>query len=186
MAITTTGDCLKLDIPSLRRLGYLKRNQITLMITLRWGEHSSIGCDVYTATDTTHIKLKYNRNGEQISYEVPLTTTKPHYGGERWWFICPFSNKRCATLYLPPGQKHFAARTAFKHLPYTSQNETSYDRAARKYRKVAKKYGAEWNQPFFDKPKGMHEKTHSYAVRKLTELDETIDIEFFKHVGYLP
>ena len=53
---------------------------------------------------------------EKISIPVPLQTTHPYFGGQRWWFTCPLAiagtpcNRRVAKLHLPPGGRHFGCR----------------------------------------------------------------------------
>jgi hypothetical protein len=42
-----------------------------------------------TDPQTAWLRLHYRRNGEAVDYKVRLVTTKPNYGGRRWWFICP-------------------------------------------------------------------------------------------------
>jgi hypothetical protein len=68
-------------------------------------------------------------NGEPVDYKVRLVTTKPHYGGLRWWFICPLVRfdggppRRVEKLYLPSGGKYFGSREAYG-LTYTSCQES--------------------------------------------------------------
>jgi hypothetical protein len=57
---------------------------------------------------------------EQLVY---LYRTRPHLGGDRWWFVCPGEDRRARTLYLPPGAKLFGTRQAY-HLAYTSQRRS--------------------------------------------------------------
>jgi hypothetical protein len=52
-------------------------------------------------------------NGEPVDYRIRLVTTRPHFGGLRWWFICPLSGRRAAKLHRPPGYKYFAHREAY-------------------------------------------------------------------------
>ena len=60
--------------------------------------------------------------------EVELVSTSPHYGGLRWWFICPVTvggracQRRVRKLYLPPGGRSFACRRCCQ-LSYTSQRQ---------------------------------------------------------------
>ena len=60
-----------------------------------------------------------------MDYKVRLVTTKPNYGGRRWWFICPLVRRdggpprRVAKLYLPSGGKYFGSREAYG-LTYTT------------------------------------------------------------------
>jgi hypothetical protein len=47
---------------------------------------------------------------------IRITTTKPPFGGRRYWFQCPLSNsgrvcgRRVGRLYLPPGSAFFGCR----------------------------------------------------------------------------
>jgi hypothetical protein len=34
-------------------------------------------------------------------YRIQLETARPHYGGLRWWFRCPVTERRARGLYLP-------------------------------------------------------------------------------------
>jgi hypothetical protein len=58
-------------------------------------------------------------------YHVRLTTTRPHFGGRRWWFVCPLvidgrpCNRRAGKLYLPPDGRYFGCRRCYD-LTYTS------------------------------------------------------------------
>ena len=74
------------------------------------------------------IRLRYMARGESMDYRVRLVTTRPNYGGLRWWFLCPVSaergiEKRAAKLYLPPGAKVFGCREAHD-LTYQSCRES--------------------------------------------------------------
>jgi hypothetical protein len=82
------------------------------------------------APDAAWLRLHYTTaNGEPMDYRVRLVTTRPHYGGLRWWFICPLVRRdggpprRCAKLYLPPGGRYFASRVGHG-LTYTSCQES--------------------------------------------------------------
>jgi hypothetical protein len=64
-----------------------------------------------------------------VDYKVRLTTTKPNYGGLRWWFLCPLvrpdggPQRRVVKLYLPSGAKYFGSREGYG-LTYTSCQES--------------------------------------------------------------
>jgi hypothetical protein len=53
----------------------------------------------------------------------------PHYGGTRWYFLCPLvvNGKAClrrvSKLFLPPGGLYFGCRTCYG-LAYTSSQES--------------------------------------------------------------
>lgn len=50
---------------------------------------------------------------------IVLTSTRPHFGGLRWWFVCPLVDKgvacerRVGKLYLPRGAYYFGCRACF-------------------------------------------------------------------------
>lgn len=100
---------------------------------------------------------KHGGESGRLDYPVCLQTTSCHYGGVRYWFICPVvtCSKRVAKLYL--GDKVFACRHCYR-LAYHSQRETKDDRATRKAEKIRAKL--EWQPGILnlpgDKPKGMH------------------------------
>ena len=54
------------------------------------GPHATIRYEAdLRDTDNAWLRLHYRANGEAVDYKVQLVTTKPNYGGHRWWFICP-------------------------------------------------------------------------------------------------
>ena len=74
-----------------------------------------------------HIRFKYTTTirdtGEKIDrdYKVRLTPTKCNYGGQRWWFICNYCQRRVGVLYI--GDSDFACRRCY-NLTYKSRNES--------------------------------------------------------------
>jgi hypothetical protein len=97
------------------------------------GRTNSIGIVVDVLSEP-YVKLSYtitDRNsGEKTDYDykVGLTTTPCHYGGVRYWFICPLSTngvycgRRVGTLFLAPGGRYFGCRHCYD-LFYESRNE---------------------------------------------------------------
>lgn len=43
---------------------------------------------------------------------IRLATTRPHFGGERFWFVCG-CGKRAGRLYLPSGETVFRCRLCY-------------------------------------------------------------------------
>ncbi len=92
--------------------------------------HATIGYEAnLTDVGNSWLRLYYRASGEPVDYKVQLVTTKPNYGGLRWWFICPLVRRdggpprRVAKLYLPPGGKYFGSREGYG-LTYTSCQES--------------------------------------------------------------
>jgi hypothetical protein len=81
-----------------------------------------------------------------VDYRVRLVTTKPTYGGLRWWFICPLVRRdggpfrRVAKLYLPPGSRYFGSREGHG-LTYTSCRESGKSRGL--FRHLAAEMGTD-------------------------------------------
>ena len=136
-AKTTVEQATQLSIFKLKEYGLLDGHYHTSTLTWTWGlsgRKNSIGITVdvdgvesyvkvnYTTTDrSTGIKTDYD-------YKISLTTTPCHFGGVRYWFICPFCNngvscgRRVGTLHLASGGNHFGCRHCY-NLSYNSRNE---------------------------------------------------------------
>ena len=97
---------------------------------------------------------------------IELTTTVPHFGGLRWWFICPVLGRRVRCLHLGPQGDVFASRHAL-NLGYQSQRETWGARRLRAAHAVSAKLGTvgglDEHPP---KPKWMRWPTYERLVDK--------------------
>ena len=159
--------------------------------TLAW-TNASTGKEValigYEASLTdpkdARMRLHYTttrwHDGSKVAsdYRVSLTTTQPHFGGVRWWFICPLSGRRTRTLYLPNGATRFASRQAYR-LPYQSQRDSRLDRSHNRQRRLYRKLGASYAS--FDeivpkRPKGMRHKTYARIEAQLEDAFAMHDI----------
>jgi len=129
-------ECLALDINALMRLGIVRegvhdasalewRNMRTGTVASSCRYH--VDCRRVGASS---IRFSYRlRDGEQIALTVALTTTRPNYGGLRWWFLCPIRDRsgrvcgrRAGKLYMPAGEAHFGCRVCHE-LTYQSHQE---------------------------------------------------------------
>lgn len=54
---------------------------------------------------------------------ISLQSTNPHFGGERFWFVCPQCKRRVGKLLLPPGSAFYRCRQCHD-LTYFSCNES--------------------------------------------------------------
>ena len=138
----TVEDSRSISISFLRKHGFLcgyKSGQVT------WSrneeEVASIGVAVSTMNDEDYVKFNYTTThrstGEKTSYDykVSLTTTPCHFGGVRYWFICPltikgnYCGRRVGTLNKAPGANYYGCRHCYD-LSYESRNETRLGRFA--------------------------------------------------------
>jgi hypothetical protein len=68
-------------------------------------------------------------NAQALDYPVRLVKMVPHFGGVRWFFLCPLMVngepclRRVSKLYLPPGGLYFGCRECYG-LTYTSSQES--------------------------------------------------------------
>jgi hypothetical protein len=123
--------CDDLDTAFLRRNGWLRPGAV-LTGPVRWTY--SPGGTVSQLTLTTDLSdpaapaahLSYTLGGEAIAYPVRLVTTRPHYGGARWWFLCPLRRgtmpcgRRVRKLYR--ASRYFGCRGCHD-LTYRSRQE---------------------------------------------------------------
>lgn len=136
---TAVEECLSIDANRWVREGILKAG-VHLKGSWRWtyrsGGECSIGYEVRTLDmGRPLLFLSYSwkepdsGRKEPVAYPVSLATTRPRFGGLRWWFICPLSrngwscNRRVGKLYLPPGARYFGCRRCYD-LTYTSCQES--------------------------------------------------------------
>ena len=195
-------ECLRLSVYRLKEyLGKHERAMQGIRLPLRGLIEWHDGASVQEATDdfvlrgleltSDYIRLFYTEGkgseATKMDYKVKLTTTACHFGGHRYWFICPFCNRRVAKLYLPPGGKYFACRHCCD-LTYYSQLRSgdiyyeNVEKYARNRRKMRERLGGESlleGEPIEmlpEKPKGMRKATYEKLKAEYEELgDRMID-----------
>jgi hypothetical protein len=82
-----------------------------------------------------YLQLRYTltKTREPIAYKTWLTTTNLHWGGVRWWFLCPLTTagrscgRRVRKLYLPPGGKYFDCRHCYDLTYQSCRDSHKYD-----------------------------------------------------------
>jgi hypothetical protein len=69
----------------------------------------------------------------RVEEVLRLQTTRPNFGGLRWWFSCPRMldgeecGRRVGTLYRPPGGRYFACRHCLGLTYESCQRSHRYD-----------------------------------------------------------
>ncbi|MEM7781555.1 MAG: hypothetical protein AAF697_14295 [Pseudomonadota bacterium] len=133
--------------------------------------------------------LEYTRenHGERgsVLQTIHLTSTRPNFGGKRWWMICPYHGHRVGKLNMPAGGDRFASRKAWR-LGYHSQCVTDRDAIFERLFRIQKRLECEqgWgNYP--SRPKGMHHRTFDRLREEFEYLDNMCAVEMMRTVGLL-
>lgn len=146
-----------ISISNLNKWNYLKMNS-QKSGTLIWSrnniETGKISIEVYIYGNSSFVTLNYKCNGTDYNYQVPLITLPSNLGvGYVWYFVCPFTNKRCRKLHLI--DERFMHRSAIPSGMYSTQTQT------KKWRQLEKVYGSYFDsEKYFEELHSKHFKTH--------------------------
>lgn len=182
-----TEDYRSIDIRRWQRDGLLEPGRY---FNWQWSCNGESVANINVIIEYEQIRLiysckSYGGEWEKLDYSVRLQTTSCHYGGVRYWFICPAGGcgRRVALLY---GGRIFACRHCYQ-LAYKSQRETLDDRAARSADKIRGKLNWERGilNPTGRKPKGMHWKTYYRLLAKHNEYSDRVLIGIAAKLGIL-
>lgn len=106
--------------------------------------------------------LDYSYRGKDYRYKVAVTKTACHYGGYRYWWLCPNCSKRVGVLYCAGV---YVCRHCIGAL-YRTQLMQPIDKLFRRVEKIRHKLG--WQAGIAhghgNRPKGMHRKTYDRLV----------------------
>lgn len=187
----TADACRRVDLAWMIRSGFAKPGTRQAG-SLHWtcgGEPSGSISYVADMTECHDSKLilSYTRgNGdekESVRQEVRLTYTEPHYGGMRWWMICPYRHVRCGKLYMPGNGDRFASRKAWR-LGYSSQRLAEHDRPFERQRRLQRKLKCrEGYDEWLTRPKGMWHRTFERHMDRYEALSEQCDMIWAGIVG---
>ncbi|WP_046744910.1 hypothetical protein [Kordia zhangzhouensis] len=127
----------QLSIADLKKMKYLKKN-VSVKGVIIWKRNGiktgSLTLETTTLKTRGIATLTYTCSGTDYNYNIKLVTIPSNIGnGLLWYFICPFTNKRCKKLYLI-GER-FMHRSALPSGMYTTQTHS------KKWRTIEKIYG---------------------------------------------
>lgn len=162
----TTNDYHSIDLAWLRREKLLK---VGRQSTITWSRNGNKTGSVGLAVLSGGVRLVYRTRStgedwKDVDDFIPFISTATQFGGEREWFRCPSCTKRCRIIY---GGGYFRCRRCYG-LRYETQYEPAFARAATKALKIRDRLGGKGgvDDPFPDKPKGMHWKTYERLQTK--------------------
>ncbi|WP_242093617.1 hypothetical protein [Aestuariivivens sediminicola] len=150
-------ELLSLSVSDLKKLGYLQQGKLKSG-KLQWSRYgqvtSSIGVMVDFIKKAPRLRLNYNCNGNKYDYWVSFQSVLSNLGfGEVWFFICPFTHKRCRKLHLINGS--FMHRSNLPSGMYESQTKS------KSWRHLDKVYGSLFKMDrLYEELYSKHFKTH--------------------------
>ena len=116
----------QISITALKELGFLlkKTKKYGQLIWKKNNEEQAwINITVNTNCEEPFILLEYNYNQKPIKYKVMLLSYPSNLGkGKIWYFLCPYTKKKCRKLYLIDG--YFLHREAFDGCMYECQTQS--------------------------------------------------------------
>ena len=172
----TVEDSRVLDVADLRRRGLLRLGTLaqgTTRWTLAGEELAAVAWRVeipslkHAQIVVSYSVLRGSREPQPINESFPLVTTRPNFGGIRWWFEC-ICGRRCAKLYLAPGATRFRCRVCH-NLSYESQRESAPHRCLRQANKIWARLEYQGGTP--RRPKGMRRRTYQRLLSKIHDLE---------------
>lgn len=184
---TYVDDCRCLNLNHMMKLGSILkcgwRTGSLIWTDTETGEQkSSIGYEADTSDPyNAFLRIHYTLidRDKKIDYKIRLSRTEAHYGGWRWWFICPHTGRRVAKLYLPSGGDIFASRHAYR-LAYESQSIDAYSRAQRKFDKLQNR--VDQDDGYYYRRKGMHQKTFDRIMDRVDVAEELADYYWMRRM----
>lgn len=104
-------------------------------------------------------------------YELSVTWTDCHYGGQRPWFLCPRCSARVGKLYQRSLRGTLACRRC-QQLTYVSCQVSEHEQINLENVKLRRKLGARGDDLsgfglIPERPKGMHQRTYQRICRQL-------------------
>lgn len=130
---------------------------------------------VQKLNETLHVSV-YLIDGSQLlpvtAREVQYTTTPCHYGGGRWWLVCPCRSclRRCVALFLYQGE--FYCRRCL-NLGYYSQRGGVADHIIERAARLRRKLGASESlqSPLPPRPRYMRKVKYQQLIAEIEETE---------------
>lgn len=160
------------DMRALRRLGLIHPGERTCD-TLRWSNGAGIVAEARVSVDLSDIDSATIRIAAvsptpPVQQRIAIEAIDCHFGGHRFYFLCPLEGHRCEVLYFVNGT--FASRQAHS-LSYTAQRVSELSRARRRRRKVADRLDGRGLLP---RPRGRHRYELVQRLRESTKKERKL------------
>ena len=165
MLVDKCEDYRSVDLAWLRREGYFKTGHSG---RITWSRGGSVTAWIRYQVEGHGLRLIYRtrRSGDvewrDIDELFPFIYTATNFAGRRQWLQCLSCQRCCRVLY---GGAYFRCRRCHG-LRYESQYEPAWLSGTSRAQKIRERYGGSGSldEPFPDKPKGMHWRTYDRLV----------------------
>ena len=165
------------SISFLTKQGYLKQNLLRYG-KIEWSRNGdktgSVSIKVNMESENQYLEFHYKCNEASINYKVPLIAIPSNLGkGVIWFFVCPYTGKRCRKLYL--ADTYFYHRSAFKGCMYEKQSKSKksryFDKTIGVYFKVDQLYDQLYKKHFKKHYAGKLTKRYLKITRQIQQAE---------------
>jgi hypothetical protein len=179
----TLENGLSLNLNRLVRRGFVRPGLESPAVGIRWSSDywGEIATGVIRANmsgrDESWLRIQVGN----VDQRFILVARPRHFGGVQWYFVCPYLNRRCTVLWMPPGARSFSCRQRYgRSVAYASQFLDPDNRAHRGKSKIkAKLCRIGRFDPdecdFPPKPKWMRWSTYRRAEDRFDHYEATLD-----------
>jgi len=175
---------LKLNLNALAQRGVIRPGAYAGPVGIAW-TNSHTGEQFASGLITAEMSGRYDGWFQiqvgQVHQRINLITQPRYFGGQQWYFVCPYTHRRALVLWKPPGAQAFASRQKWgRQVAYASQFLGRDDRAHHGQAKIKSRLCSigrfnpdDWDFP--PKPKWMRWTTYNRAEKKFNYYESVLD-----------
>lgn len=133
----TVNQCLQINVKNFTK--GISKSFHSSNGTINWSTGASLSFAVTKNNYGLSLVLEYSKTFEgekkNINYTIQIETVPSNLGkGQVYYFVCPFTFKRCRIIYMGYGSQYFKSRKAYRHrLYYPSQLSSHLDSYNNRY-----------------------------------------------------
>jgi len=132
----TVESCWVISLTQLKKEGFFKGHMKGPIYWKRGGETmGSVNIEVRVKEPTRFMRVSYTATlpggaKKERNLIFSIDAVPSNLGkGHRYYFVCPYTEKRCMKLYMPPIASYFAHREHWQNLYYDQQTKNKSFRA---------------------------------------------------------
>lgn len=129
-------------------------------------------CEQLKQGSAQSIEVSYTYRSKPYQYSIQLSKSACHYGGHRYWWLCPKCSQRVSVLYCAGS---YVCRHCI-NANYGSQLQQPIDRLFSRLHKIRQCLG--WQAGIAhgigERPKGMHHSTYDRLVNEHDQLSAKV------------